>query len=150
MKNYIQFNSDIKKDEALRTEFDAFMAEKGTDNEERYSAIIEFAASKGYEITVEEISAAIASSRKLDNDELNGVSGGNSFQSEILCIDAFKGNKECLDTYRSGENCYIIDDCNMSLVVYKRDRRCKTTFIAGENCWANDDCNHSSNHYPAS
>lgn len=133
--DYTQFNEALKQNEELREQLKAYMAEKKpTNQEEEYAAIIDFAASKGYTFTVEDVSAVEAGNRELDEEELDKVYGGGK-----------KHPERCAWTFEEGENCWVIDQCN-HVAAFTYDN-CRYSYNGDEDCSLDDRCSYSSYHY---
>ena len=116
--DYKKFAETLKNDEALQNEYIAFVKVKAPKNdEEGYAAIIEFAAAKGYAITVEDIAADKADGRKLDENELMIAQGGYD-----KCTSDY--HTSCSSTYKSGENCWHDDECANIIYKYKYGPSC--------------------------
>lgn len=133
--DFQQFLKVLEEDEAFRAELAAFLEERKPDNvEARYAATIEFAAAKGYTVTVEELSAEQAVNRELDDDELDAVSGAGD-------------NPQCSDGFKDDENCMWNDKCNHVHNDYKLNPECNNTYDKKVRCAGNDACSLTWNWY---
>ena len=131
---YKEFAEQFKNDETLRNEYQAFMKMKDPQNdEEGYAVFIEFAASKGYSVTVEDIAMEKAMNRTLDETELQAVSGGRLEK----CTSNY--DTKCSDTFKPGENCWHNDECDFVYHYYHYHEVCDHT-ADGRLCVALDEC----------
>ncbi len=92
-------------------------------------ALVEVASKLGFEVTVEELAKGLASSRELDDEELEKVSGGMFWLGD----DAPNGHEVvCLNWYYSGWDDYYAERdtgrCNLN---YKLSRRDEEVFAKG-------------------
>lgn len=121
--NYEKFVEELKNNEAFQNEYQAFMKVKDPkDDEAAYAVVIEFAAAKGYTITIEDIAAARAECRKLDDNELMIAQGGLK-----KCTSDYATS--CSSSFKSGENCWHDDECASIYHLYKYKSYC--TLVEG-------------------
>ena len=86
MKTFEEFIVDIKNEE-LQQALKAFIAAAKPENEEeKMLALADFAVQKGYEVTPEQLSVERARQKKLDDSELEAVSGGEWCGEEYSCF----------------------------------------------------------------
>ena len=117
--NYKDFIESLSSDSAFRDELKAFLESKKPENEEaKVNATVEFAAAKGYTVCVEELSAAKAAARELDDEELDAVSGGSILDDICLPNDScakiwhyYKKHEECSSLYDAAASCTFDDWC---------------------------------------
>lgn len=86
------------KEETMRQQLAAFIADKAPENEEaEIMAVVEFAAGKGYEIAAEELSLDKIGAKELKDEELENVSGGSkpACMTDYLC---YWVSEECMIT----------------------------------------------------
>ena len=134
-----EFREALKKDAALNAGLEAFLESKAPESAEaKCAAIIEFAAAKGYTVTVEELSAEAAACRALDDEELRSVSGGT-------------GTKQCQSSYIEGELCWSNDFCVINTNIYTNEdnkhENCRTTYDESVICHGSDKCDFGLIHY---
>ena len=135
--DYEKFFEALKNNEALLKEYTAFMEAKASQNDEAgYAAIIEFAAAKGYTVTIEDIAEAKAAGRKMDENELMLAQGGK-------CSSNY--HTSCSSTYKSDENCWFDDECTGTVYYYKISPECQTTYKMG--CMVADYCGGALRNY---
>ncbi|MGU3493641.1 Nif11-like leader peptide family natural product precursor [Xanthobacteraceae bacterium A53D] len=75
-----RFSADLKSNDALRAEAEAYGAQTSTLAQE----VTAFASAKGYAFTADELAAltAMAQSRPIPEDQLESVSGGTEQDNE--------------------------------------------------------------------
>lgn len=89
MKTFAEFKEAIK-DEALAKEMKAYTEEQNPqDKNAEIEAVVAFAESKGFAITVEDLSQERACNRELSDDEIENVAGGNWCWRDQSCILAY-------------------------------------------------------------
>ncbi len=109
------------KDGASNAELKAYLAEKKVQtDEEKYAAIADFAAAKGCQVTVEDISLAMAGCREMDPEEMEHVAGGWCLWSDACdkVINYHKEHDDCHTTYKTFEDCSWNDRCQTSTIIY--------------------------------
>ena len=98
MKDFKQFKFDLLVDESLRQ---ALKEALGTDNielpAERFDEIHSFAAARGYDFTVEDVSFDAAACRDLSEEELALVNAGG--YADLINFDSCEQNFACYNNF---------------------------------------------------
>lgn len=86
MKSFAEFR-EAMKDEAMRKELVAYLAEKKPETKaDEVQFIVEYAAVKGYSVTAEELGIERAKVRELTDDEVDNAAGGTWCWENANCI----------------------------------------------------------------
>ena len=108
MENAKKFFEEVAKTEEAKALFEAM--EKPADEEEIVAAYIEIAKKLGVELTTKEVveylSADKAIGAELDDEELDQLVGGA------------KEHESCWNTYKSRQQCWALDSCDVAVVKY--------------------------------
>ena len=89
------------------------------------------AAGFGYDFTEEEL---LAVSAELRSNEFAEIEGMEISDEELEQVAGGGDHADCSDTYRSGENCFHDDQCDMVYHFYKLRESCDYTYDVTENC----------------
>ena len=102
MKTFEEFLKAMETDSELKTKgFAMLEALEDKSEEAKLAAVVKLAQENGYDVSVEDFSAAQAGVQKLDDAELKLASGGYKMES-------------CIANYRCGliwNKCVFCDEC---------------------------------------